>query len=137
MSHTSSYNEWQQVTTSGTKSDNEWQRLVQQVIAVIQWETTSDNEWRRVTTNDDIWQRVTTDESKWERVVILANFPFFRIREEHTLCTPKILFKHLQGCWREAIEVLFQESFIFGAATSSHFFNYFDTTVTLSEQLLF
>ena len=30
---------------------------------------------------------------------------------------------------------LFQDSFIFGEVTSSHFFNYFDTTVNLSEDL--
>ena len=30
---------------------------------------------------------------------------------------------------------LFQDSFIFREATSSHFFNYIDTTVTLSEHL--
>ena len=30
---------------------------------------------------------------------------------------------------------LFQGSFIFGEATSSNFFNYFDITVTLSEDL--
>ena len=31
----------------------------------------------------------------------------------------------------------FQDSFIFGEATSSHFFSYFDTTVTFSEHLFF
>ena len=30
---------------------------------------------------------------------------------------------------------LFQDSFIFGEVTSSHFFNYFNTTVNLSEDL--
>ena len=39
---TTSDNEWQRVTVSGTTSDNEWQREVQRV-------TTNDNEWQRVT----------------------------------------------------------------------------------------
>ena len=67
--------------TGDTSSDNEWQRVVQRV-------TTSGNEWhrvvQRVTTSDNKWQRVTTNDSEWQRVVILANFPFFRIREEAT-----------------------------------------------------
>ena len=33
------------------------------------------------------------------------------------------------------IQQLFQGGFIFGEASSSHFFNYFDTTITLSEHL--
>ena len=37
---TTSDNEWQQVTTNGTASDNEWQRT-----------TTSDNEWRQIKTS--------------------------------------------------------------------------------------
>ena len=67
-------------------------------------------------------------------MVILANFPFFRIREEPTLRTLKILFKHLQGCWRETTEVLFQDSFIFGAATSSHFFKGYLRYKTITSQ---
>ena len=39
---TTSDNEWQPVTTSGTTSDKEWQR-------VTQWVTTNGNEWQRVT----------------------------------------------------------------------------------------
>ena len=39
---TTSYNEWQRVTTSGTTSDKEWQRVIQRV-------TTNGNEWQRVT----------------------------------------------------------------------------------------
>ena len=53
----------------------EWQRVVQR-------ETTSDNKWQRVTTND----------SEWQRVVILANFPFFRIRKKPTTMHPKETF---------------------------------------------
>ena len=66
---TTSDNEWQRVTTSGTTSDDEWQRVVQRV-------TTNDNEWQRMTTSDNEWQRVvqrvTTNDnewcSKWQRV---------------------------------------------------------------------
>ena len=59
--------------------------------------TTSDNEWQLVaqlvttsgTTIDNKWQRVTASDKGWQWVVILANFPFFRIREEPTTMHPK------------------------------------------------
>ena len=57
-------------------SDNEWQR-------VIKSGTTSDNEWYNE------WQRITMIHNEWQRVVILANFAFFRIREEPTTIHPK------------------------------------------------
>ena len=66
------YIEWQRVTTSGTTSDNEWY-----------------NEKQRVTRNDNEWKRVTTNDKEWQRVVILANFLFYRIREEPTTMHPK------------------------------------------------
>ena len=95
------------MTTSGTRSDNEWQRVLQRVTTnnngwqrVVQRETTSVKEWHRVirnhdewqwmATNDNKWQRVTTNDSEWQRVVILTNFPFFRIREEPTTMYPKV-----------------------------------------------
>ena len=53
------------VTTSGTMSGNEWQQVAQQV-------TMSDNEWQR-----------------GQSVVISANFPYSRIREEPTTKHPK------------------------------------------------
>ena len=71
--------------TNGTSSDNElsneWQRM-----------TMSYNEWQRViqrtTTRDNKWQWVTTNGNEcykeWQWVVILANFPLFQIREEHS-----------------------------------------------------
>ena len=71
-SDTSSDNEWQQMTTNDNKWYNKWQRIVQQ-------ETTGDNEWQWVTTSDN----------EWQRVVILAYFPFFRIRVEPTTIHPK------------------------------------------------
>ena len=96
----------------------EWQRVVQRV-------TTNDNDWQRMTTNS------TTSDNEWSFWLI-----FLFLREEPALCTLKILFKHWQRSWRLlTIEVLFQDSFIFGEATSSLFFNYFDTTVTLLKQL--
>ena len=67
---TTSDNEWQRVTTSGTTKDNKWQRVVERV-------TTNDNEWQQVTrsgkTSDKEWQRgihrVTTSDSKWQWVI--------------------------------------------------------------------
>ena len=56
---TTSDNEWQRVTTSGTTSDNEWQRGVQRVTTSG---TTSDKEWQRVI------QRVTASNNKWQWV---------------------------------------------------------------------
>ena len=53
------------VTTSGTMIGNEWQQVAQQV-------TMSDNEWQR-----------------GQSVVISANFPYSRIREEPTTKHPK------------------------------------------------
>ena len=50
---------------------------------------TRDNEWHRMATSDNEWQRVTTNDNEWQRVVILANFLFFRIREEPTAMYPK------------------------------------------------
>ena len=55
-SGTTSDNEWQQVTTSGTTSDNEWQRVTTSG-------TTSDKEWKWVTKSDNEWQWVTASES--------------------------------------------------------------------------
>ena len=80
---TTSDNEWQRVTTSGTTSDDEWQRVVQRV-------TTNDNEWQRMTTSDNEWynewqgmttsdatsdkewQRVTTNSNEWQRVTAVV-----------------------------------------------------------------
>ena len=45
--------------------------------------TSSDNEWKRVTTSG------TTIENEWQRVAISANSSFFRIREESTTKHPK------------------------------------------------
>ena len=79
---------------SDTSSNNEWQRV-----------TTNDNEWQRMPMSgpsdkewynerqqvrDNEWQQMTTSDNKWQWVVILANFPFFfRIREEPTTMHPK------------------------------------------------
>ena len=66
--------EWQQVTTSGTKSESEWKRVTtsdnewynkwQRVTASS---TTSDNEWyneqQQVTTNDNERQWITTSDT--------------------------------------------------------------------------
>ena len=82
---------------SDTSSNNEWQRV-----------TTNDNEWKRMPMSgpsdkewynerqrvrDNEWLRMTSD-NKWQQVitnvVILANFPFFfRIREKQTTMHPK------------------------------------------------
>ena len=43
---TTSDNEWEQVTKSGTTSDSEWQRVVQRV-------TKSDNKWKWVKASDN------------------------------------------------------------------------------------
>ena len=59
---TTNDNEWQQVTTSDTTSDNEWY-----------------NEWQRVTTNDN----------ESQRMAFKAIFFFFRIREEPITKHPK------------------------------------------------
>ena len=75
------YIKWQPATTSGT-SYNEWQQVVQRV-------TTDDNKWQRMTTSDNKWQRLTKNDNEWQRVVILTNFPVFRIREEPTTMNPK------------------------------------------------
>ena len=42
---TTSDNEWQQLTMSGSTSDSEWQRVVQRV-------TKNDNEWQWVTASE-------------------------------------------------------------------------------------
>ena len=42
---TTSDNEWQRVTTSGTKNDKEWQRVIKRV-------TTSDCKWQWVIASD-------------------------------------------------------------------------------------
>ena len=60
---TTNDNEWQQVTTSDTTSDNEWY-----------------NEWQRVTTNDNESQRMAFK---------AIFFFFFRIREEPITKHPK------------------------------------------------
>ena len=56
------YNEWQRMTTRGTTCDNEWY-------------------------NERQW--MATNDSEWQLLVILPNFPFFRIREEPTTMHPK------------------------------------------------
>ena len=80
--------EWQLVATNGTTSDNEWQRVTTND---NEWQrmTTNDNEWQRMTTSNNKWQSMTTNDNEWQRVVILANFPFFQIREEPTTMHPK------------------------------------------------
>ena len=40
-------------------------------------------------TSDNEWQQMTTSDNEWQQVVILANFPFFSIREEPTTMHPK------------------------------------------------
>ena len=47
---TTSDNEWQLVTTSGTKSDNNWQR-------VTTGNTTSDNKWQQIAMSNSEWQQ--------------------------------------------------------------------------------
>ena len=49
------YNEWQQVRTSGTTSDNQWYNEWQRA-------TTSDNKWQPVTKNDNEWQQMTAND---------------------------------------------------------------------------
>ena len=86
------YIEWQRVATSGTKSDNkwykEWQQVVQRVTTndnewqrVVQQVTT-----KRMTTNGtkwyNEWQRVTTSDIEWREVTTSGNFgptSFFQI----------------------------------------------------------
>ena len=100
---------------------------------MVQRVTTNDNDWQRITTNSTTsdnewyneWQRMTTSDNEWSFWLI-----FLFLREEPALCTLKILLKHWQRTWR-----LFQDSFIFGETTSSLFFKYFDTAVTLLKQL--
>ena len=41
------------------------------------------------TSSDNEWQQMTASDSEWQQVVILANFPFFWIREEPTTMHPK------------------------------------------------
>ena len=88
--------------------------------------TTSDNEQqkkrKRVTTNDNEFQRMTTSDKEWSFWLIFL----FGIREEPTTGKWQFPLWHIQG--------LFQDSFISGKASSSHF-NYFDTRVTLPEHL--
>ena len=84
MSHTLSGNEWPWETTSGAKSYNELQRVVQRMA------TSGFNKWQRVvqrvtpsgTTSDNERQRLTTNDKEWQRFAISVNFPFFWIREE-------------------------------------------------------
>ena len=33
-------------------------------------------------TSDSEWQRVTASDNEWQQLIILANFPFSRLREE-------------------------------------------------------
>ena len=62
---------------------------------MIDWVTTSDNEWQRVTMNENEWHNkwhrvvklVTTSDNEWQSVVVLANFLFSR--EEPTNRHPK------------------------------------------------
>ena len=51
--------------------------------------TTRDNEWQRSTASENKLPRGTTIDNEWERVVVLASFPFSRIREEPTSMHPK------------------------------------------------
>ena len=98
------YNKWQQMTTS----DNEWQRVVQQMATRG---TTRENEWQGMTTKDNKWHRLATNDNKWQQAVILANFPFFRIREKPTTIYPKETLLTLKrrekkrDSWRETIEL--------------------------------
>ena len=87
------------VTTSGkrvTTNDNERQRMItsrttsgKQWYKKRQWLTTNENELQLIATSDKKWQKVTMSDNEWQRVVILANFPFFWIREEPTSMHPK------------------------------------------------
>ena len=67
---TTSDNEWQRVTTSGTTSDNEWQQVTTSG-------TTSDNEWQRVTTSGTTsgkeWKWVTKSDNEWHWVTASEN----------------------------------------------------------------
>ena len=85
----------QRVTTNNNEWCNNWQRVVQQ-------ETTSDNEWQRVTMNDNEWQqmttsdnerqRKTTNDNEWQRMTASGHFDwfsFFLIKEEPTTLHPK------------------------------------------------
>ena len=86
---TTSDNEWQRVTTSGTTSDNERQRVTtsgitshnewqqwQRMATSDEWQrmttsgTTSDNGWQRVTTSGTTsgkeWKWVTKSDSEWQ-----------------------------------------------------------------------
>ena len=53
-------NEWQQVTTSGTTSDNKWYNEWKRVTTSG---ATKGKEWKRVTKGDNIWHLVTASES--------------------------------------------------------------------------
>ena len=66
-------------------SEKEWQR-------VVQWETTSDNEWQRVVTNDNKWQKMIASDEEWQRARTSGHFGWFsliQIREEPTTMHPK------------------------------------------------
>ena len=77
-------NEWQRMTASDATNDDEWQRMTTS-------DATSDNEWYNK------WQRVvqqvTTNGNEWLLLVISANIPLFRIKEEPTTKHSKQLFK--------------------------------------------
>ena len=70
---------------SDKSSEKEWQR-------VVQWETTSDNEWQRVATNDNKWQKMIASDKEWQRARTSGHFGWFsliQIREEPTTMHPK------------------------------------------------
>ena len=83
------YIEWQRVVQRVTTSDNEWQQVAHRVKTSETRSGKNSNEWQRMTISYFEQQRKTTNDNEWQRVVILTNFPFFRIREELTNMHPK------------------------------------------------
>ena len=88
------YIEWQRVTTSDTTSDNEWLRVTS---SDNEWQM-SDNEWERVV------QRMTKSDNMW---CISANFSFFfQIKEEPTTKHPKENTLNIEeDLWRRPIKL--------------------------------
>ena len=63
---------------------------------MVQWATTNDNEW----------QRVTTDDKEWNDIPVNFSFFFFQIKEEPTTKHPKEKFLHLEeDLWTKPIEL--------------------------------
>ena len=54
--------------------------------------TTSDIEWQQITTKDNEWYNKWYNQYQGQPVAILANFPFFRIRERPSTKHPKANF---------------------------------------------